>query len=73
MNIILTFLVIVAWVLGPLTLLIGGLHIYWAGQYPGSLEQMIDRLGGYTKVFQPFRWLGMSLLCWAYIIAYYFS
>jgi hypothetical protein len=73
MNILLTFFVIVAWVVGPLTLLLGCLHVNWAAKYPGSLEEALDHVQGMRKVFQPLKWFGISLVCWAYIGAYYFS
>jgi len=65
------FFKIIAWVIGVLSTLIG-LFIICAGWgYEGSLEQIIDKMNGYTKVFKPLPFLLTSLICWAFIIAFW--
>jgi hypothetical protein len=65
------FLTIIAWVIGTLSTLYGGLLIYWGLNYPGSLEETIDKLNGYSKVFNPTRPFLIGLICWAFIITFW--
>jgi len=70
MESLLLFLHIIAWVLGVLSTLYAGLLTYRGLTYPGSMEETIDGLGGYTKVFRPMRFWTIALICWAFIIAF---
>ena len=64
------FLHIIAWVVGVVSTLYALFLTYWAFNYPGSIEETLDNLKGYSKTFNVKRpWL-VSLVCWAFIIAF---
>lgn len=71
MDKLILFLTIIAWVIGTLSTLYGGLLLFWGLKYPGSLEEAIDKINGYTKVFRPMRPLVVALICWAFIITFW--
>jgi len=70
MENLLLFLHIIAWVFGIVSTLYASLLTYWAFTYPGSLEEITDKMSGYTKSFRPLRFWGIALVCWAFIIAF---
>ena len=70
MESLLIFLHIIAWVFGILSTLYASLLTYWAMTYPGSLEEIADKMKGYTKEFRPFKYFVVSIVCWAFIIAF---
>jgi hypothetical protein len=65
------FFKIIAWVIGTLSTLIGVFIVYAGWGYEGSLEETIDKMKGYKKVFRPVPYLVVSLICWAFIIAFW--
>lgn len=66
----LLFLNIIAWVVGSLSTLYAIFLTYWAFTYPGSIEELTDKMKGYTKTFNITRpWL-IAIICWAFIIAF---
>lgn len=71
MDKLILFLTIIAWVIGTLSTLYSGLLIFWGLTYPGSLEEIIDKTKGYTKVFRPMKFLIIALICWAFIITFW--
>lgn len=70
MESLLLFLHIISWVIGILSTLYASLLTYWAWTYPGSLEEIGDKINGYTKTFNPFKYWGIALVCWAFVIAF---
>jgi hypothetical protein len=71
MDKLILFLTIIAWVIGILSTLYGGLLLFWGLNYPGSLEETFDKMKGYTKTFNPKRPLLVALICWAFIITFW--
>jgi len=66
----LLFLHIIAWVFGVISTLYAALLTYMAFTYPGSMEELGDKLKGYTKEFRPLKFYAVALICWAFIIAF---
>ena len=66
-----TMALIVCWVVAPLATFSFGSTWYSAMKYPGSLEQRLDRIQGYTKTYQPLKPAILALVTWSFIIAYY--
>lgn len=71
MDKLILFLTIIAWVIGTLSTLYSGFLIYFGLKYPGSIEETIHKMSGYTKDFNPTRPLIVALICWAFIIAFW--
>lgn len=67
------FLVVLAWIFAPLSTIWSGLLVYWSATYPGSIEEICDRLQGVRKVFRPGKPAMLAIICWAYIVTYYFG
>lgn len=70
MEELLLFLHIIAWVFGVLSTLYGAFLTYWAWTYPGSIEELQDKVKGYTKTFNPMKFWAIALVSWAFIIAF---
>lgn len=67
------FIVVLAWVFAPLSTFYFGAMLYWNATYPGSLEETLDRYQGFTKSWNPTKPFIVAVICWAYIVAYYFG
>ncbi len=65
------FFKIFAFVIGTVSTIVGLLVAYMALKYEGSIQQSIDNLSGYTRVFRPIPFLVVALICWAFIIAFW--
>lgn len=70
MENLMLFLHIIAWVLGVVSTLAALLLTYGALTYEGSIDEIKDKLQGYTKSFHPMKFWIMALICWAFIIAF---
>ena len=71
MEKLITFLNIIAWVIGVFSTLYSVLIIYWGITYPGSLEEIFDKLTGVKRTFNPTNSLIIALICWAFIITFW--
>ena len=71
MDKLITFFTIVAWVMGVIFTLWGFFVLYMGLTYPGSFDEMRDKLHGKVKTFNPFKSLGIAFICWAFIIAFW--
>lgn len=70
MDKLILFLTIIAWVFGVICSFFACTTIYLGIKYPGSIEETMDKIRGYKKVFQPIKFLIIALFCWAFIIAF---
>lgn len=70
MESLLLFLHIIAWFTGIISTVMAGLLTYMALSYPGSIEEISDKLKGYTREFRPIKFWVIALVCWAFIIAF---
>lgn len=64
------FLHILAWPVAIIGTIVGGLTLYMAIKYPGSLEETVDKLKGQRRTFYPWRLLIPAFIAWAFIIAF---
>lgn len=64
------FLHILAWPLAIFCTLVGIVTLVNGLNYPGSIEETLDRLKGFRKTFHPIKFFVIALICWAFIIAF---
>lgn len=70
MNNLIFFLHILAWPIAILYTISTIISFFSGINYPGSLEETIDRMNGIRKTFNPFKPFVIALICWAFIIAF---
>jgi len=73
MNTILTFITVLAWLLGIFSTFVTVLSIYGGIRYEGSLLQIKDTLNGLTRTYPVGKFLLTAAICWAWIIARWIS
>ncbi len=73
MDKLILFLTIIAWIFGVICSFCACAVIYLGMKYPGSIEETMDKIRGYKKVFQPIKFFVIAIICWAFIIATSFS
>lgn len=71
MDKFLLFLKIVAWVLAILSTLIFIVATYLNITYPGSVDELRDKMNGKTRTYKAGGWLIVMIVCWAFIIAFW--
>jgi len=70
MENLMLFLHIIAWILGVVSTIGAGLLTYGALTYEGSIDEIKDKLQGYTRTFHPLKYYIVAVICWAFIIAF---
>lgn len=75
MEVLLTFLLIISWVIGLIMTFFSLLSLYYSFKYPNSLEEKIDMLNGFKMDYhKSFIRTGLvAFICWAFIIANYLN
>lgn len=63
-----TFITVLAWIIVVPCTLIGVATLISATSYPGSLEELMDRVKGLRRTFHPWRFLIPALIAWAWLI-----
>jgi len=71
MEKLISFLKIISWAIGPITAIIGILKLYLQINYHGSLSEKMDNIKGIRAIFNPWPFLIVSLICFAFIIAFW--
>lgn len=64
------FLKIIAWISAPMSTIFLGLCVYMNIIYPGSIDEITDKLRGVKKTYPVFIWLVISIVAWAFLIAF---
>lgn len=64
------FLHLLAWPCAILYTISTIISFVGAINYPGSLEETIDKMNGIKKTFTPFKPFIIALICWSFIIAF---
>lgn len=70
MENLMLFLHIIAWAVGIIGTILGGIVIYKGITYPGSLEESIDKFKGQRGVYRPWPFLIAAFISWAFIISF---
>lgn len=70
MEKLILFLKIIAWIGAISSTLFTGMCIYGTLTYPGSTEELLDKLNGKKVVYPAGKWLIIAIICWAFIIAF---
>lgn len=70
MDNLILFFKIIAWPVGIVSFLIGAFTLYLGIGYPGSIEETIDKLKGVKKIYYPWKFFIIAVICFAFIIAF---
>jgi hypothetical protein len=70
MSSLMLFLHIIAWVVAVVGTVVGGLTLYVAMNYEGSMTELQDKLSHQKRTFYHWRFLTAAFIAWAFIIAF---
>ena len=68
-----TFLTVVAWIVVIPCTFIGVSTLIRAATYPGSLDEMMDKVKGVRRIHKPLRFLIIAILAWGWLITTWVS
>lgn len=71
MDKFLLFLKIIAWILAIGSTLIFSVCVYLTFQYPGSVDELMDKLKGVRRSYPLMPWLITMIITWSFIIAFW--
>ena len=66
------FLVVLAWIIAPLTTIMFATSFYMATAYEGSANQKLERALGVKREWAIVKPFFAAVVSWAYIFSYYF-
>lgn len=64
------FLKIITWIVAPASTIFLAMCIYGNLKYPGSVDELYDKLKGVQRTYPIKKWLILAIVCWAFIIAF---
>jgi len=64
------FLKIIAWVIAPPSTILLFVCGYMNLKYPGSMDELLDKLNNVKRSYPVMPWLIAAIICWAFIIAF---
>lgn len=70
MEKLILFLKIIAWVAGIFSTVAFALSVYLNFQYPGSIDELIDKARGIKRTYPIMHWLIIMVISFAFIIAF---
>ena len=70
MEKLILFTKIIAWIFGILSTIFFGITLYMSTVYPGSVDEMLDKIKGVKAVYPYGRWFIIAIICWAFIIVF---
>lgn len=70
MEKLILFLKIISWIAAPISTFIFGACVYMNIKYPGSIDEMMDRIKGVTRSYPSMPWLIVAIVSWAFLIVF---
>ena len=70
MEKLILFLKIIAWCGAVVSTILSGMCVYGTLTYPGSVDEMLDRLKGVKRSYPIWIWLIAAVISWSFIIAF---